>query len=150
LVKPKKHVAAPLPWTAVIGVLRAAHGAGWGALERAKRAGYDDGYKRGIVDGERRGGDGYHREQLEELEAKVAVFEKASGVDVLKAWNGEKIGEAVRIVEKYLGFRGDVDADIRGVADGATAAAERLYGFADNLTAAFASGQTDCTDRSDT
>jgi phage-related protein len=59
----------------------------------------DAGYQQGMMDG-KKNAENEHKYSLErskELATAVAEFEKASGVNINK-WNGEKIGDAVRLV----------------------------------------------------
>lgn len=105
VVKAPKHDAEPLTWEKCVGLMRAACDAGPGALMRAEQRGYDAGYKRAEADIERTSGDGRLRTALDALQAKVAAFQEASGIDIAGAWsahNATQLGKLTAFAQKYL------------------------------------------------
>jgi hypothetical protein len=64
-------------------------------------------FDRGVKEGEERTSRrvGYRRDELKELQDKVSKFEKASGVNIQDAWDGEQIGRAVQMVKNGIHLR---------------------------------------------
>lgn len=108
LVTPARRMPEPLPWTAVVGLLRTAGGAGLNALARAESIGRDRGYKEGKArsdqEHERQSGDLFIRKQLDDLRSKVEAFKTASGIDVAGRYDqreAERLGQMVAAVQKH-------------------------------------------------
>lgn len=103
--KPTKHEAEPLPWPAIVGIMRAASGAGANALVRARDAGEQSGYLRGKRDTERQTGDLALKAKIEELNALIAAFAETSGIDITAGYGREstrRLGELVAIIRTAL------------------------------------------------
>lgn len=81
----------PLERGFVASLLRAAQGqvTPEAELRRAHDAGYSEGVKRGQE---------WSAHEAEQLRQAVETFEKASGVEVRRAWEAKHVGEAVRAV----------------------------------------------------
>ena len=94
MVKPEKHDAERLPWTAVVGLMRTVNGAGWGALQRR----YDEGYQKGLEAGRRQSGDDRFKNALDELRTKVDAFEESSGMRITGWVDAKEVGEMVNVV----------------------------------------------------
>jgi hypothetical protein len=89
VVQAPKHEREPLSWPTMIGVLRAAQDAGFGALQRAEARGYD----RGAEEARRRGADGgVNRAYHDELVARVCEFERVTGLHVSGRPGHERFG----------------------------------------------------------
>lgn len=101
VVKAAKRDAEPFTWQSTIGLLRAAADAGFGALQRARDAGYQDGVKRGRMEVERETGDAYIRKQLDDLRQKVEAFQQASGVDIAQTWDAGELGRAFALATDW-------------------------------------------------
>lgn len=121
VAKAAKRDAEPFTWQSTIGLLRASADAGFGALNRARDAGYQEGVKRGRQDVERETGEVYVRKQLDELRQKVAAFQLASGVDITRSWDAGEVGRAFALANDW---RRDP-----------TRAAERLGRFGEQVAA---------------
>ena len=87
----------PLDRSFTASVLRSAQAQVTGEAQLAVAR--DAGYQKGIKDGEKSAelNYSYSTKRHDELTKAVAAFEKTSGVNI-NQWNGEKIGEAVRMV----------------------------------------------------
>lgn len=97
--KPAKHDAEPLPWDAVVGIMRAATGCGRKLLFGAERRGYERGVKAGRDLAGRTEGDAFLRRQYDDLVAKVRAFEEASGLNVARDYNGRNLGEVAALLQ---------------------------------------------------
>ncbi|HET7229985.1 MAG TPA: hypothetical protein VFJ16_08290 [Longimicrobium sp.] len=86
VVKAATRTAEPLPWSAVIGLLRTASDAGYNALRRAEERGRQEGQRvakaLAAADAQRRSPDGAAAADLQRLKETVAGFERATGLRV--------------------------------------------------------------------
>lgn len=82
LRKAPHHAAQPMPWDTCIGLMRAAAGAGFNALQRAEDRGERRARERFEKEWDRKTGDAAVRRKLEEITARVQAFEKAAGVEL--------------------------------------------------------------------
>lgn len=98
--KPAKHDAEPLPWGAVVGILRAATGCGRSALYGAEQRGYVRGLKAGEERAKSGHGEAFLQRSLDELRAKVQAFEEASGLKVAADYNGRRLGDDVALLRR--------------------------------------------------
>lgn len=95
------HDAAPLPWDATVGVLRAAQGCGVNALWRAEARGREQGRKQAEEEFQRRDPDETAKRRLEDLRERVRAFEEASGICVTEPYREPtELGRIVAIVRK--------------------------------------------------
>ena len=95
---PKNREPKALGWQSTVGLLRASVDVGPSALDRAERRGHQRGLEAGRAEVERTSADGRLRRRIDELEAMVAKFQEASGVDLSQPWMADRIGEAVALV----------------------------------------------------
>jgi hypothetical protein len=110
--KPEKHNAVPLPWGAVVGMMRAATCCGRNTLYGAEQRGYQRGVEAGRARAERSQGETFLRTQLEALSDKVKAFEKASGLQVTREYDGRRLGEEVALVRRMARSPGAIAATI--------------------------------------
>jgi hypothetical protein len=137
LVKPVKHAAKPLPETTYLGLLRAASGAGWNALQRARDVGFAEGQKRARDQISIQSGDHYAKRELKSLQEAVARFEAASGVSLKDEWGAGTIGAQVALVARLFGSPEWTARDIKRSAEQAAEVAKGLTELAEGLTALF-------------
>lgn len=100
LVQAPSHKPEPLPWPTVIGVLRAARGTGVYAVQRARQEGYQEG-RRSILEQAEATVPWEVQAKLrdyDDLKAKVAAFEAASGLSIARGYDHERLGEAVALI----------------------------------------------------
>jgi hypothetical protein len=100
-VKAEKHAAEPIPWHSVIGIMRAASGAGFGALQRAEARGREIGAKQAEDRFERTTGDAVLREKHQALTEKVRLFEEASGIQLARTYDAERLGRLAKIATEF-------------------------------------------------
>lgn len=104
LVHAPTHKPKPLPWPAVVGVLRAARGTGIFEVQRARQQGYMDGLEHGRSEG---GGvskeDRLKLSEYDRLKAQVTEFEQASGLSISAGYHGNRrLGEMVALVDNAM------------------------------------------------
>lgn len=78
---PTRRIRVPMEWTAVVGMLRNASGAGAGALMRAESRGREQGFKDGESAAERNVGDDFYKGQAEAATARLKAFCDEVGLD---------------------------------------------------------------------
>ena len=100
VIKATKHDAVPLPWTSVLGLLRASGGCGANALMQKFYEGRRVGAEEEVKRLQRTNGDERLRDELAALKEKVALFEKSSGLSITNNWDIEDTGKAVALVNK--------------------------------------------------
>ena len=138
LVAAERHDAERLPIAAVAGLLRAASGAGFNALQRAEAAGYQRGVASARAEAERINGDEALRRKLADMRARAEAFKAASGLDILGGWGeheAARIGQMVALVKPHLGDPEGLVRDLVREADRIGAQAEHLRSAAEALRA---------------
>jgi hypothetical protein len=128
--KPAKHEAESLPWSAVVGILRAATGCGRNALYGAEQAGYNRGVAAEKARSGRSEGDAFQSRQLRELTDKVAAFEKASGLRVAADYNGRRLGEDVALLRHLARDPASIASTIDRTAEDVRRQADQLAALA--------------------
>ncbi len=102
VVRPPKREPEPLPWSTVVGIMRAAQDAGPSLLDRVRMEGYEQGLKQG----KKQAGNTFEhaatKDAYKTLLHNVEVFEKTSGVTITKPYTQGDIGAAVALVLKHL------------------------------------------------
>ncbi len=100
---PTRRECTPLPWTAVVGAMRCASGAGANALMRARAEGRNEGYKEGKLHAERNAGDEFLREQARDAIDRLKTFCDAAGIspDDLRHGMAEGAGRLWALMRSY-------------------------------------------------
>lgn len=111
-----RHDPEPMAWPAMIGLLRCARDAGQQALARAEARGRDMGREEANRSFERRSGDAHLRSQLEDLRARVAAFEAASGLKIDRWDGGERLGRLVAFANQVHVHPDDLRKEIERAA----------------------------------
>jgi hypothetical protein len=135
IAKPQRHAAEPLEWGTVLGLLRAASGAGMNALSHAHETGRSQGWLEGKHQAECESGDAFLREKLTRLQAAVDRFEEGTGTK-LETYSAEHLAriavlascDPVRMVDS-LGY---ADRGLQGARVALDEAITRLRALADN------------------
>lgn len=148
VVRPESREAEPLPWPTVVGVLRASADAGLGALRRARDDGFEDGRKLGQQEMKRRTGEAHMQRRVQELEQKIADFREASGIDLDREYDAERVGQLAAIALNELDFGSrraltDVESvaeELEAHAAGAKKKAKRIRDAAKGLQELAANG----------
>lgn len=129
VVKPLKHDPIALTWGATLGLLRAASGAGFNALQRAESAGYQRGAERATARAEQASGDAALRDRLQALKDRMAAFESASGLDLTACWSVDDANNLGQLVKWIRAGR----CDPQYIADTLTRQAAQLESQAQGL-----------------
>lgn len=104
--KAPKHEPQPLEWSTVVGLMRASADAGIAALGRARSQGYESGRDAAKSMFEHEHNAGIAERKLRELEANVAAFKEASGIDITAGRfpdRAEQLGAMVAAVQSAFG-----------------------------------------------
>lgn len=136
VVKAEKHAPEPLTWPQTLGVMRALDGAGPAALARAQQRGYDAGRSHGRLEAERATGDDALRRRLDSLTEKVEAFAKVTGIDLVNgygAWEAERAGRLVQMVEKVMHDPGAEVDRLRRIAEQLSTQGRSIAALADEL-----------------
>lgn len=123
VVKPTKHAATPLPWEAIVGIMRGASGAGANALvrehEKGRQIGIEQAQRTAAMESPARGD--------EALRARVAHFEEITGLTLGDHhWQTARLGDLVRLATVWENDPGRAVTNMRN-------AAKQLQGHVDGL-----------------
>lgn len=115
LVQAPRHEPEPLPWVSLVGILRAASGAGANAIARAR----EEGRNQGFGEGRNRAAGKVVADQLAELREQVRRAEDATGIPIARWPETQTWG-------RFLSTE-DLHAAVKAVVidEGAVATAER-------------------------
>lgn len=139
-VKATKHEAVPLPWSCVLGLLRASSGCGANALLRARREGTEEGERRAREKLDRLTGDPQIREDRDRLAEKIAAFERESGISLRDSWNIQETAKAAALVKQVISGNYDVkrveeaSQQLQHAAKNARELAEAVRALTDSVT----------------
>lgn len=136
--KPETKMPDSLPWTACIGLLRAAADAGKSALWRAEERGRQRGIELGKAEAALGTPEGAAQREVERLRAKIAAFESASGLTLQDRWDGDlaQLGLLVRMAQEQVKQPGWLIEQLERETGYAVEAAERLLRQAKEARAA--------------
>lgn len=104
VVKPVKHAAEPLPWQAIVGIMRGASGAGANALMREFEKGREHGVKEVRARVAANPDNVVNAHNYDELLRKVRAFKEETGIDIAGARfedNARELGVLVNLVREW-------------------------------------------------
>lgn len=135
IVPAAKHDAEPFTWEQTVGLLRAGADAGVNALARARAAGHQEGFERGVASATGTDVEARAQRQLSALEETVAAFEAASGIRLRHSWGDDarQLGQAVHALRQAANAPERVLRPLERNADALTAAADQILKVVNDL-----------------